>query len=259
MTSKRLVSLVIITRDEESNIARCIESAKWVDEVVVLDSGSTDRTVEIARSLGARVEVEEWRGYRKQKERVTQLATHDWILSLDADEALSPELSQQLSKQMSQETQGLQSAVDGFECPRLSYHLGRWIWHGGWYPDRQVRFFNRQRCAWSQGHVHERVTGQNIVRLSGAIRHWPFTDLAEQVQTNNCYSTLAAQDLCERGKAFTWLHLIFKPLSKFIETYVVKRGFLDGGPGFVIAVGAAYSMFLKYAKLHELKSQKKNV
>ncbi len=255
------ISLVIITLNEELNIERCIRSVPWVSDVVVLDSGSSDRTVEIAKSLGARVFVEAWRGYRDQKIRATELAKYDWILSLDADEALSPEAAAEVltllkTPQTDQPTdQQTDQQVDGLEFPRLSFHMQRWIRHGGWYPDWQLRFFHRQRARWGEGHVHERVHATTKRRLQHPILHWPFQGLAEQVQTNNNYSTLGARDLFERGRRYSIIRLLFKPMSKFVETYVVKRGFQDGWPGFVIAVGAAYSVFLKFAKLRELELQ----
>ena len=245
------VSLVIITLNEEENIERCIRSAPWVDEVIVLDSGSTDRTQEISEKLGAKFFSEEWRGYRDQKARATELANNEWVLSLDADEALSPELSEKLQSLKKSEL------ADGYEMPRVSWNLGRWIWHGGWYPDRQLRFFNKKKCHWSEGHVHERVVGENIQRLSEPLRHWPFKNLSAQIQTNNEYSSLAAKDLYDRGKKYSLIKLFFKPLSKFLETYIIKRGFLDGWAGFVISIGAAYSMFLKWAKLREIEMSQK--
>lgn len=248
---KTPVSLVVITLNEEKNIERCLRSAPFVDDIVVVDSGSTDRTCEIAESLGARVYKEEWRGYYRQKVRATELAKHDWILSLDADEGLSPDLSAEIEALLNSEL-----PEDGFNIPRLSYHMGRWIHHGGWYPDAQIRFFHRSRCHWKEGNVHERLVGDNVRRLKAPIYHWVFEDIADQVDTNNEYSTLGAQDLADRGKNFSLLKLIFKPYSKFIETYILKRGFMDGLPGFIISVGAAYSVFLKFAKLWEMKKMK---
>ena len=246
------ISLVIITLNEEKNIERCIQSAPWVSEVVVLDSGSQDRTVELAQKAGAKTFVEAWRGYRDQKARAADLASNPWILSLDADEALSEELSQEIQDLWKNQ---LYETAGGYESPRVSFYLGRWIWHGGWYPDKQVRLFDRRKCFWSKGHVHERVEGKDIRKLNHPIRHWPFEDLNAQIQTNNEYSSLAAQDLVKQGKEFSYLYLLLKPFSKFVETYIWKRGFQDGFPGFVISIGAAYSMFLKWAKLKEL-SQK---
>lgn len=245
------ISLVIITLNEEKNIARCIESVPWADDVVVLDSNSQDGTQKIAQNLGARVFNEEFRGYRAQKERATELAKTDWILSLDADEALSPELSQEFLGII----ENGEPDVDGFEIPRLSFHMGRWIRHGGWYPDAQVRFFHRKKAKWIGGHVHERVAVVKSRRLKSPILHWVFKDLSHQVSTNNVYSTKGALDLRDQGKRFSLFKLLTKPLSKFIETYIVKLGFLDGLPGFVISIGAAYSVFLKFAKLWELEKK----
>jgi glycosyltransferase involved in cell wall biosynthesis len=242
------VSLVVITLNEASNIERCLRSVPWADDVVVLDSGSSDDTVVKAKNLGARVFVESFRGYREQKIRATQLAKNDWVVSLDADEALSPELSSEILARLDSV-----SSTDGFEMPRLSYHLGRWIRHGGWYPDRQLRVFHRGRCKWTGGHLHERLQGENVERLKHPIQHWVFKDLADQVETNNEYSSRGAQDLFDRGRKYSGLKLLLKPLSKFLETFIWKRGFMDGTEGFIISIGAAYSVFLKYAKLRELE------
>ena len=242
------VSLVIITSNEEKNIARCIDSVDWADDVLVLDSGSTDRTCEIARQRGARVFQEKFRGFRAQKERATELALHNWIVSLDADEAFSNELSEEIKDLLSQKAN-----FDGVETPRLSFHLGRWIRHGGWYPDYQVRVFDRTRAKWIGGHVHERVIATGTVRTRNAIQHWVFENLEDQVETNNFYSSKGALDLRDKGKSFSIFRLVTKPISKFFETYLLKRGFLDGMPGFIISVGAAYSIFLKYAKLWEIQ------
>ncbi len=250
------LSLAIICLNEAPNIERCIRSAPFADEVVVVDSGSTDGTREIAERCGAKVYLREWRGFRDQKRLATELCSHDWVLSLDADEALSAEAQAEIQEL-------LKSArlddFDGYEFPRLSWNLGRWIRHGGWYPDYQLRLYNRRRARWEGGeHVHERVQAPRVKRLKSQILHWPFADLAEQVNTNNRYSTLGAAELRSRGKKFSIVKLLFKPLSKFFETYVLKGGFLDGLPGFIVAVGAAYSVFLKFAKLWELERLKSN-
>lgn len=246
---KRKLSLAIISLNEVRNIERCVKSVPFADEIVIVDSGSTDGTAELARSLGARVYVEEWRGFRAQKQRATDLCENDWVLSLDADEALSAESAAELEALLNSDEL---SAHDGYNFPRLSWNLGRWIHHGGWYPDLQLRLFDRTRASWQGGDkVHERVSAKNIKRLQHPIFHYPFPDLAEQVSTNNRYSGLGAEELRAKGKRFSVLKLVFKPISKFLETYLIKRGFLDGMPGFIIAVSAAYSVFLKFAKLWE--------
>jgi len=252
------ISLVVITKDEEPNIERCLKSVPWADDIVVLDSGSRDRTVEIATRMGARSFVEPWRGYRAQKQRAVELARYDWILSLDADEALSPELQREFLGFFGREATTFDTDADGFEFPRLSFHLGRWIRRGGWYPDHQLRLFHRGRAKWAGGdNVHERVEAQRVRRFQSPIHHWPFTDLSDQIDTNNNYSSLGARELHERGVRYSLLKLLLKPVSKFIETYLLKRGCLDGWAGFVIAVGAAYSVFLKFAKLRELESSRR--
>ena len=241
------VSLVIITKDEEAHIERCIRSVPFAQEAVVLDSGSRDRTVEIARRLGARVFVEPWRGFYQQKVRATALARFDWVIFLDADEALSPESAEELKGLLEN------PEADAYALPRLSFHLGRWIRHGGWFPDYQVKVFNRKQARWIEQHVHEKIEAEKIVKTKNPIFHWVFDDLADQVNTNNRYSSLGAKDLLDKGQGFSFFRLVFKPMGKFFETFILKRGFLDGLPGFIIAVGAAYSMFLKYAKLWELR------
>ncbi len=254
------ISLVIITLNEEKGIARAIESASFCSDIVVLDSGSTDNTCQIARELGARVFLEEWRGFRDQKQRATDLALHDWVLSLDGDEAVSSELREEIKSLLNTWARGESQGhfnIDGFRMPRLTWNLGRWIRHGGWYPDYQLRLYNRTRAKWVGGQVHEHVRAERVERLKAPLLHYPFPRHADQVATNNRYSGLGAEALDSKGEKFQLLKLIFKPYSKFLETYFIKRGFLDGLPGFIIAVGAAYSIFLKYAKLWEMQNLKK--
>jgi glycosyltransferase involved in cell wall biosynthesis len=250
------LSLVVIAKNEEANIARCLDSVPFAAEKLVLDSGSTDKTVEIAKAHGARVEHRDWQGFYLQKKAATEMAQSDWILSLDADEALSPELATEIKNLLASGP-----TADAYAMPRLSYHLGRWIRHGGWYPDWQIRLFDRRKAAWQTGEIHEKIKAANVAKLTSPIRHWVFTDIADQVETNNRYSSLGARQLHKEGRKFRLLMLIIKCKSKFLETYIWKRGFLDGLPGFIIAVGAAYSMFLKHAKLWEIQklSQKESV
>lgn len=242
------LSLVIITLNEEKNIERCIRSVPFASEVLVVDSFSTDRTVAIAEDLGARVLQEKWRGYGPQKAWATEQAQHDWIINLDADEALSKESAEEIQSQF--------ASLDpqtGYLIPRLSYYLFRWVRHGGWHPDYQLRLYNRIYSQWSLDRVHEKVRAKHEKKLRHNILHWVFENLHEQVQTNNKYSSLQAQIAFEQGKKFSYVKLLLKPYSKFFETYFLKLGFLDGLPGFIISVGAAYSVFLRWAKLWELK------
>jgi glycosyltransferase involved in cell wall biosynthesis len=241
------VSLVIITINEEDTIAKCINSVPWASDIVILDSGSDDKTLEIAKGLGARVFTEEWRGYGPQKRRAVELSQHEWVLCLDADEALSKESSQELF--------GLIKAKrfthDSFAIPRKTFHLGKWIMHGGWYPDYQVRFFRKTKCQWSNDSLHEHVEGSGVGFLQNPLEHYAFDDLYDQVRTNNKYSTLGARSLFQKKVSFYTSNLIIKPFIKFIECFIIKKGYKDGIPGYIIAIGAAYSSFLKYAKLWE--------
>lgn len=248
---KCALSLVIITKNEEANIERCLRSVPFADELLVVDSFSEDQTLEIAERCGARVLRETWRGFGAQKKFATEQAKHDWVLSLDADEALSPELAAEIEARF--------DSLDprtAYLLPRKSFHLGRWITHGGWYPDRQLRLYNRQHANWDDGKIHERVRAPREESLTNDLLHWVFDDVSDQVRTNDRYSGLQAQELYRRGQSFSLWKLISKPPVKFLETYVAKRGFLDGLPGFLIAVSAAYSVFLKHAKLWELEKGK---
>jgi glycosyltransferase involved in cell wall biosynthesis len=246
------LSLIVITLNEENNIERCLKSVPFASDIVVVDSGSGDQTVAKAQALGAKVIVEPFRGYGLQKNFAAEQAKCDWVLSLDGDEALSPELAAEIQKFLASGRED----VDAFSLPRLSYHLGRWIRHGGWHPDRVTRLYHRRRAKWNSSPVHEGVEASKIEKMQNSILHWVFTDLTDQIETNNHYSTLGATALANKGQRFSFLKLLLKPLSKFIETYVVKAGFLDGTAGFVIAVGAAYSVFLKHAKLWEIQRVK---
>jgi glycosyltransferase involved in cell wall biosynthesis len=243
---KPSLSLVIITLNEENNIARCIKSVPFASEVIVVDSFSQDQTTQIAHGLGAKITKREFSGYRDQKQFALEKATGDWVLSLDADEALSPLLQDEIQESLQSET------FEAYRMPRLSFHLSKWIRHGGWYPDYQTRLFKRNKAHWIGGAVHEHVEIKGTVSdLKHDLLHYVFRDLDDQIETNNEFSSLGAKELLRRGEKFSSIKLIFKPLFKFLECFVWKAGFLDGPEGFIIALGASQSLFLKYAKLWE--------
>ncbi len=241
-----MLSLVIITKNEEHNLKRCIESVPFASDIVVLDSGSSDNTVALAKNLKARVFEEPWRGFGPQKKRAVELAQYDAVLCLDADEALSKGLQKEISDLL---RSGPITAA--YECPRQSYYLTRFIRHGGWYPDYQLRLFDRTKANWSDSQIHEKVSSPQVFRLKNPIDHYVFRDIAHQVETNNRYSSLLSQNL----KSFSVFKLIVKPISKFFETYFWKLGFLDGLPGLIISVSAGYSVFLKWSKKWEKEQQ----
>lgn len=238
------ISAAIITRDEERNIGRAIESLRCVEEVVVVDSGSTDRTVEIARHLGARVVETGWFGYAAQKNYAAEQCSHDWVLSIDADEALSETLDAEILQ-----LKRAGPRFDAYTMPRLAQYLGRWILHSGWYPDRKVRLFDRRKAQWQGDFVHESVHVKGSTGdLQENLLHYTCDSLSEHLRTMDRYTTLAAEQLIAAGKLPTWPHMVFDPLWKFFQTYFLKRGFLDGYEGLAIAYMAAHYNFLKYAK-----------
>ncbi|MGZ5278617.1 MAG: glycosyltransferase family 2 protein [Pseudobdellovibrionaceae bacterium] len=245
------ISLIVITLNEERNIERCIRSVPFASDILVVDSKSQDQTRQIASSLGARVIEKSWSGYGPQKKFATEQATQDWILSLDADEVLSPELAKEIQDRFSS-----LNPQTGYEMPRKSWHLGRWIRHGGWYPDYQLRLYHRQHSQWPEAQIHERVQARQIERFQAPLLHYVFLNLADQVETNNRYSSLLAEKDFNSGKKFSLFKLIVKPWTKFMETYFLKLGFLDGQAGFIISISAAYSIFLRWAKMAELQRKK---
>lgn len=242
------ISLVIITLNEEKNIKRCIESVPFASDIVVLDSFSKDKTKEIAQQLDARVIEQSWLGFGKQKQKAVELSRFDWILSLDADEELSTESQNEIKNKFS----SLDPKI-AYKLPRISFHLGRWIKHGGWYPDYQTRLFNKHHSQWSNAAIHEKVEASDFENLESPIKHYVFENISHQVITNDKYSTLQAHELAQNDKNFSYLKCLTKPFVKFFECYILKQGFLDGFPGFIIAISAGYSVFLKYVKLWEIK------
>jgi glycosyltransferase involved in cell wall biosynthesis len=238
------ISATIVTLNEERNIARAIESLHCADEVVVVDSGSKDQTREIAQRLGARVIEEPWRGYAAQKNHAAACASYDWILALDADELVTPELEREI---LAVKKNG--ARFDGYSFPRLSQYLGRWIRHGGWYPDRKLRLYNRTKGDWVGEYVHEsvRVNGPTG-ELNADLLHFTCHSLSEHLRTLDRYTSLAAQEIVARKKPVPMRRLALDPAWTLLRTYIVQRGFLDGPQGLAIAWMAALYTFLKYAK-----------
>ena len=238
------ISATIITYNEERNLPRAIESLRCADEIIVVDSGSSDRTVEIAEKLGARVVESAWPGYTNQKNLAAERATHDWILSIDADESLSEALEAEIWRLKKNGPQ-----FDAYTLPRLAQYLGRWIRHSGWYPDRKVRLYHRCKATWVGAYVHESVTVNGTVgHLESNLLHFTCDSLSEHMKTMDRYTTLAAEQLLASREKITWGRLLLEPPWTFFRTYIVKLGFLDGVEGLAIANMAALYNFLKYAK-----------
>jgi glycosyltransferase involved in cell wall biosynthesis len=238
------ITATIITLNEERNIVRAIESLRCADEILIVDSGSVDRTVELAQNLGARVVEAGWLGYAAQKNLAAEQAAHDWILSLDADEALSEALEAEIWNLKKTDPE-----YDAYTMPRLARYLGRWILHSGWYPDRKVRLYKRGKARWVGDFVHESVVPScRLGHLKSNILHFTCDSLSEHVKTLDKYTTLAAQELAARNLKPSLAKLIFEPFGTFCKTYILKRGFMDGMEGLVIAYMAAFYTFLKYSK-----------
>jgi glycosyltransferase involved in cell wall biosynthesis len=238
------ITATIITLNEERNIARSIESLRCADEILIVDSGSVDRTVELAQNLGARVIEAGWRGFAAQKNWAAEQASHDWILSLDADEALSEALEAELWNLKKSGPR-----YDGYTMPRLARYLGRWILHSGWYPDRKVRLYDRRKATWVGEFVHESVVVKGRVgHLESNLLHFTCESLSEHLKTLDRYTTLAAQEIAARRVHVPLHRLIFDPAWTFFKSYVLQRGFQDGLEGVTIAYMAAFYTFLKYSK-----------
>jgi glycosyltransferase involved in cell wall biosynthesis len=242
------ITATIITLDEERNIARAIESLRCADEILIVDSGSTDRTTELAENLGARVIEANWMGYSAQKNWAAEQASNDWILSLDADEALSEALEAEIWN-----VKKTGPRFDAYTMPRMARYLGRWILHSGWYPDRKVRLYHRARARWEGEFVHEsvRVDG-HLGHLESNLLHFTCESLSEHIKTMDRYTTLAAQELAARKVKISMPKLIFDPAWTFFKTYCLQRGFLDGVEGLTIAHMAAFYTFIKYSKARNM-------
>ena len=247
------ISACIITFNEEDAIRDCLDSIKWVEEIVVVDSFSQDSTVAVCREYTDKVFQIEWQGHVKQKNCALGYASNEWVLCLDADERVSPELKEEINNQLSVHAHGF----DGYFFPRHSYYLGRWINHGGWYPDYKLRLFKKSKGQWGGKDPHDKVILDGTSKhLKGDLLHFVYKDLSHQLQTVDNFSTISASVLEYEGKKFSLLKLLFRSPFRFFEMYVIKRGFMDGLPGFIIAVASSFYVFLKYAKLWELKRHK---
>jgi len=252
MSAKLPLSLVVITRDAAADIAECMASASFAAETLVVDSGSRDDTVETARGRGARVIERDWMGFGPQKQLATREAAYDWVLCIDADERVSPDLARSIATLFDRGTPD----ACAYALARRNRFLGRWLAHGEGYPDWTVRLFDRRRARWSDDVVHERVIADGqIARLDGDLLHASAESIDAYIAKQNRYTSLQAAELHARGSRVGAFHLALSPLARFVRFYVLKLGFLDGAAGFAhIAIGA-FASFLKYAKLRALDAE----
>ena len=245
------LSVVVITLNEERNIARCLESVRGLaDEIIVVDSGSRDRTVDLCREAGAIVVVHPFEGHIQQKNHALSCCTHDWVLSLDADEALSEALRQSIRRTI------VAPALDGYEMNRLTNYCGTWVRHGGWYPDRKVRLFRRSKGTWTGVNPHDRFILHDPQarpeQLGGDLLHYSYHTISDHLRQIDYFTGITAQEIHRRGVTAPLWRVVGAPAFRFVRDYLLKGGWMDGFHGFVIAALSATSVLIKYVKLRHL-------
>ena len=242
------LTLVVITKNAAECLEKCLKSADWIENKIVVDSGSSDNTVQIAQEAGAKVIYQEWLGFGPQKQFAVMQAPTDWVLCLDADEFLSPELSQSLRTLFDSK-----ELLDAYKFPRSNKFLGRFLKHGEGYPDWSLRLFNKTKAQWSNDLVHEKVIAINeplkIGELTGDLLHESGESISHYIEKQNRYTDIQAQLIIENKKKVSCSQLIFSPLMRFVKFYFVKRGFMDGLPGFAHITIGCFAAFLKYLKV----------
>jgi glycosyltransferase involved in cell wall biosynthesis len=244
------LSVILITKNEAANMRDCLQSVSWADEIIVVDSGSTDDTVGIAREMGAQVHVHpDWPGFGPQKDRALAYAGKDWVFSIDADERVTPELRAELERAIHE------ASADGYYCPRLSQFCGKFVRHSGWYPDYVLRLFKRGAGRFSGSLVHESVllTGRTS-KLKNPLLHYSYLTVSDVERKVEHYSSAAAQQMFQAGKRASWLRAILSAGWAFVRTYIVRLGVLDGSAGWNIARMNARTTYLKYRKLEALNA-----
>lgn len=248
------ISACITAGNEEEKIAACLKSLSWCDEVIVVDSFSKDRTVEIAKRYATRVEQHEWGGYIAQKNYIRQLAKYPWIFFVDADEVVSDGLRKEIEEMFEK---GVGDTA-GFQMPRMVWYLGKWIRHGEWYPDLKMRLFRKDRGYSAGEEPHDRVVVDGPVHtFRNPLYHFTYDNMVDHLNTLNRFSTISAQQKAKHGKRVGLTALLFRPWWRFFRGYVLQRGFLDGMAGLIVACLSGYGVFIKYAKLYEISRAEK--
>ncbi|HET9296883.1 MAG TPA: glycosyltransferase family 2 protein [Candidatus Binatia bacterium] len=251
---KPSVSAIVVCYNEEENIGRCLRSLQWCDEIVVVDSFSIDRTVEICRQFKNIIIHRKWAGYGDQKAFAHSQATKDWVLMIDSDEEVTPELQNEIREQLA--VSG--TLCSGFLVPRLVFYLDRWWRRGGWYPDYAIRLFRRDRARWAGTDPHDKIVVNGPVRrLRNPLHHFSYRDIDDHIQRINRYTSISSEELRKQGQPWRLSDALLRPAFRFFRCYFLKRGFMEGFPGFHVAVTAAMYVFLKYAKLWELELKEK--
>ena len=248
------VSAIVVCFNEEERIGDCLESLRWCDEIVVVDSFSTDRTPEICRRYTDRFIQRKWAGYRDQKAFAHSQATREWVLLADSDERVTAELREEIQASLARDG----GEYAGYAVPRLVHYLDRWWRRGGWYPDYDVRLFRRERATWSGSDPHEKIlVDGKVCRLKNPLHHFSYRSIEDHMQRINRFTSISSHELRKRGSRWRLGDALFRPAGRFFRSYVLKRGFMEGFAGFYVAVTAAVYVFLKYAKLWELELEER--
>ncbi|MFA5832877.1 MAG: glycosyltransferase family 2 protein [Bacteroidota bacterium] len=245
-----MISIIIITKNEESNIARCLKSVQWADEIIVVDAESSDATVSIAQTMNARVIVKHWEGYSKQKEFAMHQAKNDWIFSIDADEEVTEELKLEILQ-----TIQLKETLNGYEIPRKSFFLGKWIRYGGWYPGYQLRLFKKSKTTMNHRPVHEGFLVEGIQGILQAdLNHYTYQSLHQYIEKMNTYSSLDVLNKLSNERKIGWYNFVFNPISVFLRMFISLKGYKDGFHGFVLAYYSALHSLSIFAKSWEYQT-----
>lgn len=254
MGSRPAISVAIISLNEEKAIGRCLAStrplAHHLDlDIIVVDSGSTDHTIDLAKAADARVLHHDWPGHRDQKNFALDQCQHDWVLALDCDEELSPALAESILQFFAN---GDHERHPGASMNRKVWFLGRWITHGDWYPDTKVRLFRRSLARWGGSHEHDKIELEgDSVHLTGDLHHYSFPDSNRYIEKINIFSDAYLKRELEKGRPWSLLHTLFRPLWRFFRAYILRRGFLDGFPGLWIATATAFQTFVRHSRTFE--------
>ncbi|MBI5047352.1 MAG: glycosyltransferase family 2 protein [Deltaproteobacteria bacterium] len=244
------ISVTIITLNEESNIRACLESVKWADEILVSDSGSIDRTVEICKEYGAKVFSDTWFGFGRQKNLIAGKAKNNWVLNIDADERVTPDLRVEIEMALSKD------GYEGYYIPRKNFFGEKWIRHCGWYPDYNLRLYRKDKGSFNERSVHEavRIDG-NLGYLKNPLEHYTYRDVSDYLKRMDRYSTLAAEEMFKNGGNTSLLNLVFRPCFTFFKMFVLQKGFLEGYSGIILSGLYSTYTFSKYAKLREMSKR----
>lgn len=252
LETRKKISAFIVCFNEESKIERCLSSVSWCDEIVLVDSGSTDRTIEIAQKYSPKIFTRPWPGYVAQKAFGLELCTSEWVLNLDADEEVSPELRDEIQELLAQDD----GSTNGWYINRVVFFLGKWWRKGTWYPEYRLRLCRRSKTTWGGRDPHEKaIVEGNTKKLSGELRHYTYANITHQVQTLNNYALQAARAMNATGKKPSIAKIFLHPPIRFIKSYLFKRGYREGLPGLIVAVLESGYVFLKYVKLWEINRQ----